>query len=229
MNELTNGTQEIKSSDIHKNQPENRSALREARDYLRDAASSEHQDISLKEPDKWNVENSFDRTSENWGGKYVEEKIRMDKTPVNDGGWEAERGTSKFIPDGNTEAGLVAKEKLAEFRLDGIEYKNLEPDFSKCSEATVQIDNMTDKCPDNFRQADEKLAEQWNKEKKDGRQDYSASDVRKYRDNNKLTWHERCDTKTVDLVPREIHEFFLHSGGRAECRARDGKETKLDE
>ncbi len=71
----------------------------------------------------------------------------------------------------------ACKEKLAEYGKDGIEYKNLEPDFSEVSEGTVKIDNMTEHRDDyydengelqsgNFSQADAKLAKQWNEQQK---------------------------------------------------------------
>ena len=46
-------------------------------------------------------------------------------------------------------------------------------------------------------------------------------EVREYRRESKLSWHERCDMKTMDLVHQDIHTFFSHSGGVAECKARD--------
>ncbi len=72
---------------------------------------------------------------------------------------------------------LYVKKKLAEYGKDGIEYKNLEPDFSEVSEGTVKIDNMTEHRddyydengelqPGNFSQADAKLAEKWNEQQK---------------------------------------------------------------
>lgn len=35
------------------------------------------------------------------------------------------------------------------------------------------------------------------------------------------SWHERCDTKTMDLVPYDIHSYCKHLGGVSECKARD--------
>ena len=160
---------------------------------------------------------------------------RLSNTPAENselGEWEGERGESKFLPSETTERGAAAKEKLDQYELDGIEYRNAEPDFSKCSEATVQIDNMTENRADyiddngkyqkgNFSQADLRCAEQWNAEEKDGRNDWTDEKVKQYRQNNKLSWHERCDTQTMDLVSQDIHGFFIHSGGVAECKARD--------
>ena len=162
---------------------------------------------------------------------YVSEKVRYDRTPTTenpDGKWQGERGDSKYFPSENTEKGITAKEKLAEYGMDGVEYKNAEPDFSKCTEATVQIDNMTEKCQDNFPQADKKCAEQWNLEQREGRTDWTARQVKEWRMEHECSWHERCDMKTMDLVPRAIHECCKHSGGRAECKARDAAKAGGD-
>lgn len=167
-------------------------------------------------------------------GYYNSYSIRISITPVDGirGKWEGERGESKFIPSNETEGGRAARDKLAEKGMDGIEYKYAEPDFSKCAAATVEIDDMTENRSDymdvdgnkrqgNFSQADAKCAEQWRDIKKEGKSDWTASDVREWRRNNGYTWHERCDTRTMDLVPSDIHGYFGHYGGCSECRIRD--------
>lgn len=69
------------------------------------------------------------------------------------------------------------------------QYESAEPDFSKCSEAEVEIDNMTENRENyvdengeyqqgNFTQADAKCAERWNSTKRDGKDDWTAADVR---------------------------------------------------
>ena len=156
---------------------------------------------------------------------YTSYEDRLNHTPKEDselGSWEGERGESKFIPNEENEAANAAKEKLAEYGMDGIEYECAEPDFSECCEAEVQIDNMTDSRPDNFAQADAKCAEQWNATARDGKDDWTASDVRDWRRENKYSWHECCDTSTMQLVSTDIHSVFKHSGGVAECKVRDG-------
>ena len=123
-------------------------------------------------------------------------------------------------------------DKLNEKGMDGIEYKNAEPDFSKCAEATVRIDDMTQNRDDyigadgtikqgNFTQADIKCSEKWNAEARDGKSDWTARDVYNWRHENKCSWHERCDTRTMDLVPFEIHSHCKHLGGVSECKVRD--------
>lgn len=169
-----------------------------------------------------NMETSIKEIVEQEKKYYTDYTDRLNLTPSEqtmEGKWEGERGESKFIPSGETDRSIAAKEALAEKGMDGIEYRQAEPDFSKCAEATVQIENMTPYRPDNFAQADEKCAEQWNKIKKDNRDDWTADDVKRWRLENSYTWHECCDTRTMLLVSRDIHSFFRHSGGVAECKA----------
>lgn len=128
------------------------------------------------------------------------------------GDWDAEPGNSTFHPEKQ-----AAKEALEKYKQDGVKYKDGEPNFSKVSEATVEIDDMTSYRYNNFRQADEKCAEQWNQAMRDGRTDWTARKVEKWREENRYSWHERLDMKTMDLVQRDVHEECKHYGGVVEC------------
>lgn len=166
---------------------------------------------------------------------YTSYEDRLKHTPSENsdlGTWEGERGESKFIPNSESDAGNAAKEKLSEYGLDGVEYEAAEPNFSECCEAEVKIDNMTENRENyidddgnfqegNFSQADAKCAELWNSVGREGKDDWTAADVRDWRRENKYSWHECCDTSTMQLVSRDIHGTFKHSGGVAECKARD--------
>lgn len=203
---------------FHEIKPENGTSLNDARSY---------------------VDNLFDEAHETEKSYYTDYQDRYDHTPNEqspNGSWEGERGESKFVPNENTEAGKAAKEKLAEKGLDGIEYHDAEPDFSECAEATVEIDDMTENRHDyvdddgnyhqgNFSQADAKCADLWNEQAKDGKTDWTARDVKEWRHENRCSWHERCDTRSMDLVSRDIHDMFKHSGGCAECRVRDAADN----
>lgn len=190
--------------------------------------------------DYWDKENPFQSNGpalksriEPVDGHYVSYEERLKPVPIDNPGrgiWTGDPGESKYIPSDETERGKAAKEKLAEAGLDGITYANAEPDFSECAEATVEIDEMTENRLDyvdadgnekqgNFSQADIKCAEQWNANQRDGRSDWTATEVRDWRRDNKYSWHERCDTRTMDLVSYDIHSYFRHSGGCAECSA----------
>ena len=125
-------------------------------------------------------------------------------------GWAGERGESVCIRE--TEA----------FGTVHVKYVNGIPDFSPYSIEVVEITNMSGErfgTGNNFEQADNALAEQFNKDGKDGRSDWTGADVRDWRRENcsDYTWHECTDRKTCQLVPREINGTFGHFGGVGEC------------
>lgn len=147
---------------------------------------------------------------------YMERIIQTPAKETDRGRWEGKRGESIFIPNDPE-----IKSILDKCGLDGIEYEDGIPDFSKASEATVEIDNMTENRPDNFKQCDEKCVEQWNKEGRDGRMDWTAREVKEWRQCNGYSWHERNDMKQCDLVPTRVNDYFGHLGGVSECKKRD--------
>lgn len=154
-------------------------------------------------------------------------KERLDQVPKNDtnrGGWEGERGESKYIPS-NAEI----KKLLEKYNMDGIEYNNAIPDFSAFSKATVEIDNMTSNRNNNFRQADLLCAEKWSKEGRDGKTDWTPRDVANWRRDNGYSWHECNDTKTCQLIPTKVNDYFGHLGGVGECNKRNPMEVVFDE
>ena len=138
---------------------------------------------------------------------------RLELADRSRGEWSGEAGNSTFRPEKQE-----ALDALEKYNQEGIKYQDGEPDFSKISEATVEIEDMTPIRPYNFKQADEVCARQWNEQAKDGRTDWTARDVKDWRTENKYSWHERLDMKTMDLVQRDVHEECRHYGGVAECR-----------
>lgn len=163
--------------------------------------------------------------------KYTSYDDRINHTPRENselGEWKGKRGESEFVPNSDSEAGSTVKDKLAQYGMDGVEYKDAEPDFSQCCEAEVKIDNMTENREKNFAQADAECAKMWNESGREGKNDWTAADVRDWRRENQYSWHECCDTTTMQLVDRDIHETFRHSGGVAECKARDAADNNGD-
>lgn len=175
-----------------------------------------------------------------FGGEYNSYDTRLAHTPADDnpifGRYEGIRGESKYIPSRRTVEGVIVTEILSQYGIDGIYYRNAEPDFEPCAEAVVKINGMTENRENysdsmgetalgNFSQADIELAKAWNLERREGRSDWEARDVLNYRKTNNLTWHEKCDTETMVLVRFEINFFFRHSGGCSECRVRDAAGT----
>lgn len=167
--------------------------------------SAENRDVGEKQ----DVENQYYSTYEE----------RLKQTPKEDsdrGEWSGGRGESEFTPNDEE-----VQDILNQHNKESIAYEDAIPDFSEVAESTVEIDNMTENRADNFRQCDEKCAEQWNKEGRDGRTDWTARDVKEWRQENGYSWHERNDMKTCDLIPTKVNDYFGHLGGVSECKKRD--------
>ena len=45
-----------------------------------------------------------------------------------------------------------------------------------------------------------------------------GSQAKAYRKEHRLTYHERSDMKTLDLVPIDAHGAIPHKGGIAKCK-----------
>ncbi len=142
---------------------------------------------------------------------------RVSGCPIegHNGHWDGLRGDSKWIPDREATPtrynpdGLTWGQILDKYGIDGIDYKDGNPDFSSVSRGEVEIDDFTDDRTSNFAQADEALAIQ---------KGCSPEDVKKWREENGYTWHECRDCKTMQKVPREIHNNMDHTGGVSEYK-----------
>lgn len=155
----------------------------------------------------------IDRLFEKPEQYYNPTENRIKFASHSDGTWSGEIGNSRLYPNKRE-----TKEDLEKYDQSFIEYKDGNPDFSRVSEATVIIEDMTSYRPSNFKQADIKCSEQWNKIEREGRTDWTPRDVKQWRQDNKYSWHERIDRKTMDLVPRAIHDECKHFGGCSECK-----------
>lgn len=131
------------------------------------------------------------------------------------GHWDGDRGNSKWVPDRETiptrynPDGLTWGEILDKHGIDSVEYNNGEPDFSPISKGETEIDDFTDDRQSNFAQADEALAKQ---------RGCLPGEVKRWREENGYTWHECKDCKTMQKVPREVHNNTDHSGGISEYK-----------
>lgn len=159
-------------------------------------------------------------------------KERLDYVPRENstnvrGQWSGERGESLFVPNSEYKEGQGAAQKLEEYQLDGIEYHDAVPDFSKCAEDSVEIDMTANRYNGNgnFEKASTACAEKWNSEGYQGKTNWTPRDVDNYRAEHNMTWHECPDRKTCQMVPREIHDFFTHTGGVFECKKNIARDT----
>ena len=137
------------------------------------------------------------------------------------GSWDGFRGRSMWRPDREAiptrynPDGLTCGQILDKYGIEGIEYKEGDPDFSPISKGKVEIDDFTDDRTSNFAQADEALAKQ---------KGCSPEEVKKWREENGYTWHECRDCKTMQKVPREVHNNMDHSGGVSEYKKNHSSE-----
>ena len=159
------------------------------------------------------------------------------------GTFSREIGNSEFTPNSSE-----ALETMAQYGRTTVEYKDNYPDFSPFTkhdspwgtiDTQVEIPHMTadrenptwelGKRPKgtshdpnydlgNFAQADNELLRRLQKQCPD--QSISVDDVINFRKENCLTWHECPDGKTMQLVPRSIHDACRHSGGVSEMKYR---------
>ena len=156
------------------------------------------------------------------GSTKIQDITRRSILPVegHGGTWSGERGNSDWVPDGEyippdkhgtNPNQLSWKDILEKYEVDSIAFKDGEPDFSEVSRGTVEIEDFSPERDYNFSQADEELAKQ---------KGCSPEDIKDWRKENKYTWHERNDCKTMDLVPTEIHGNIPHSGGISIAKAK---------
>lgn len=136
-----------------------------------------------------------------------------ERLPRSGGDWDGEEGNSNFTPDddvipgdrnGTNPEGKSWEEIKKENNFDSIPFHDGEPDFSEVSKGNVEISDFTDDRSSNFDQADEKLAEQ---------RGCTPEEVAQWRKENRFTWHECADCKTMQKVPTEVHGNIPHSGG----------------
>ena len=154
-------------------------------------------------------------------------KERLDRTPTTEnphGKWSGDRGESMFVPTDDR-----LRELLQSKGVEGINYKDAIPDFGPIAEAKVTIQGMSqhrlsqmgengERIVGNYEKADIECAKAWNLEQRDGKEDWTNKDVKKWRVANGYTWHEHNDMKTCYLVPTEVHDVCRHLGGVSEIK-----------
>ena len=164
-----------------------------------------------------------------------EEKLLIMESPVfkqclprTHGKWSGERGNSNWIPKGDfvpvnkkTNPGSLKWSEIFKlYNINNIKFKNNYPDFSFISKGTVKVKDFCEDRDDNFDSADEMLALN---------RGCTKADVRRWRKQNKYTWHEREDCKTMDKVPALVHGNIPHSGGISIIKNMNERVKKIKE
>ena len=116
-------------------------------------------EITVKDNTEFDPRKSLDIDEKINNELLTTEEERMKHTPRDGprGHWTGERGNSSYIPNENSERGKEVKDTLEKYGLEGIEYKDGVPDFSECSEETVEI-GMTEDRKNNFGKANAECA-----------------------------------------------------------------------
>lgn len=158
-----------------------------------------------------------------YNAPYSEYNARLQQTPAegHGGHWSGDRGESDFILD----EPIVRPDGT---KITKVTYKNAVTDFSPFQEAQVKIPRMTNSRYNNFKQADEALAEYWNRIQYQGHSwvvNDGVNDIKDYREANNLTWHEMNNMESMQLVPYEVNARFGHLGGVGEYNAMIGEEV----
>lgn len=165
------------------------------------------------------VKSEFNKAAQEVKAEKLE-NTRQRNLPRKEGEWTNKPGASEWKPDpdvvpgdrnGTNSEHKTWREIMEKYDVKSILFKDNAPDFAEVSKGKVEIEDFTDDIASNFDQADEKLAKQW---------ECTPEDIAQWRKENKYTWHECIDCKTMQLVPTEIHGNIPHSGGRSEYKLR---------
>lgn len=147
---------------------------------------------------------------------YSAREARIDLAKRSDGEWSGEIGDSELTPNDEGVRGT-----MAEFGETSVKYNDGVVDFSPFSKETVQVSEITPDIVTNRANAYKAVAEKWNTEAKDGRTDWTQTDVQEWKQSENLAFHECSDLKTIQFVPANIHVACKHTGGRYEAKCRD--------
>lgn len=156
------------------------------------------------------------RLSQNPDHSLAKKFADVQHCPRENGSWQGERGNSKWVPDGKyvpqkmNPKGQNWESILKANNIDGVVFKDGEPNFKDVSKIDVKIKDFSSDRADNFDKADIACAK---------KQGCSPEDVAKWRKSNGYTWHECGDMNTMQLVPRTVHGNIPHRGGVSNAKA----------
>lgn len=172
---------------------------------------------------KETVKSEFNKAAEEFKTEESE-NTRQRNLPRRGGEWADKPGESEWKPDpdvvpadrnGTNPEHKTWREIMEKYDFKSISFQDNAADFAEVSKGEVEISDFTDERDSNFDQADEDLSKQWG---------CTPEDVAQWRKENRYTWHECLDCKTMQLVPAEVHGNIPHSGGISEYKSRQQPE-----
>ena len=152
-----------------------------------------------------------------WTGEPGNSTLKISKDSVND-----------FVDNAKSFLDKEEDKKIMENYLEECNYEipfhNGEPDFSKINKGEVDLSNskyifqLKGEYNENCKVFDQAFADEWNRNAKDGKSDWTASDVKNYVGENWLAYHETLDGK-IQMIPNYIHTSLIgHMGLRSAIR-----------
>lgn len=138
------------------------------------------------------------------------------KLPKN-GIWSGEKGNSRFFPSKvNKNSQKDIKELYEVNGNTGIKYQKGNPKFNNVSEANIEIKGLNGTNKSDFPLVYDKII-------KDnisirGQTFKTRAEVENFLSKERLTIHHKEGGDTVQIVDRDIHEVYRHSGGASELR-----------
>lgn len=136
--------------------------------------------------------------------------------PRENGRWGDEPGNSpwiftvEYIPKKSNPENQTWGEIYNEYGINSVKFENGELNLRDICKGEVKIEGFSTNRSDNFDKADIALAE---------KRGCTPEEVSEWRKENKYTWHEMSDMKTMQKVPSKIHNNTPHSGGIAAKKA----------
>ncbi|MEH1794599.1 polymorphic toxin-type HINT domain-containing protein [Nostoc sp.] len=138
-------------------------------------------------------------------------KVHKPHLPQRGGIWDGIEGESGWYSDNTSVQSITNGEPVI--------FKDQYPDFSKWALDEVEM-QVTGKPKTDDRLANKAYAEKTGMLKKNGKPNRSESE--RYVDQNNLTWHHVPETNKMQLLPRDLHDNVIHSGGASQARQRLG-------
>ena len=132
----------------------------------------------------------------------IKNKTLKQNLPRNNGTWEGTPGNGKWFSDHPDVIKMTNGE--------GITFRNGYPDLDKYSLQDIHIKGLRGKNRVDFKMAYEVLKKDWGFK--------SPNAVKQFLKENKLTLHHHPNGKTLQLVPSELHNNLIHSGGASFLR-----------
>lgn len=138
------------------------------------------------------------------------------KLPKN-GVWSAEKGDSRFFPSKTSKNSEKSIKEIYDMNgRTGIKYDKGNPKFNNVIENEINIEGLTGKNSNDFNLVYDKIIK--DKIQIKGQTFDNKTRLKEFLSNERLTIHHEKGGNSVQIINRDIHETYRHSGGASELR-----------